>query len=408
VIATFLDRLGGLVSRLFVVGYFVPVLVFGVLNAVLLGWQVEAFREWAPGQFEGLKGLYAVPVLIGLAVLAYLIFSVNVFLRQTLEGRRLLPDRAKKMLERCERARYALMETTYRTASDEFYGVQEAKAAWWTRLTQASDTGHAKPRTDATYDQNSAAAGRVRALRHDRALAKPISKVELEAAVEDLCGVLAVIDRGAAHPAAGRLARDYDELLEILDDAAQAWDARRIAALHQLEMQFGLGQPRPTRMGNVAAALESYAQTRYRMNLDTVWNRMQPLLQGDEKFYGQLVESKSQLDFLVVSCWLSMLTGAAWLVAMPWLRFSWPFFLVVGLLPPLLARAFYQLAVENYLVFADVVKSSVDLFRFQLLQSLRVPLPSGVRQERALWASLQDLQTYGKEGLEISYQHDRP
>jgi hypothetical protein len=101
-----------------------------------------------------------------------------------------------------------------------------------------------------------------------------------------------------------------------------------------------------------------------------------------------------------------MLTAAGWLVAMPWLRFSWLFFLVVGFLAPLLARFFYQLAVENYLVFADVVKSSVDLFRFQLLKSLHVPLPSCVRQERALWASLQDLQTYGKEGLEISYQHD--
>ncbi len=93
-------------------------------------------------------------------------------------------------------------------------------------------------------------------------------------------------------------------------------------------------------------------------------------------------------------------------MALPWLHFSWPFFVVVAFAAPLGARFFYELAVENYLIFTDVVKSAVDLYRFKLLKSLHIPLPGGIRQERELWSALQDLATFGKEGLEISYEHD--
>jgi hypothetical protein len=103
---------------------------------------------------------------------------------------------------------------------------------------------------------------------------------------------------------------------------------------------------------------------------------------------------------------LCTFTAVGWIAALPWLRFSWAFLVTVAFAAPFAARFFYELAVENYLIFADVVKSAVDLFRFRLLKRLHIPPPSGLRQERELWSALQDLSTFGKEGLEISYQHD--
>lgn len=401
-VTTFLDRLGGLVSRQFVVAYFVPVLVFSFLNALLLGWQVEAFRRWLPVQFEGFKGFYAVPVMIGLAVIAYLLFSINVYLRQVLEGARLLPDPVLRALKAREQARHDALMAEYRKNRDEFYAVSGAGLKWRQQLVTAGDAGNKTPVSGAVYGDTEMEEVKLVDILIQRGRGEPIPSSALEAAVTALSKFLAKVDRGSN----ARLNADYLEMQDLIPYAERAWDARRLASLSMLDTRFSVQEVRPTRMGNVAAALDNYAHTRYRMHLETFWNRMQPVLQGNEKFYGMLVEAKTQLDFLVLSCWLCIFTAMAWLVAMPWLQFSWAFYLTVALLAPALARLFYEIAVENYLTFADIVKSAVDLFRFDLLKRLHVASPTSLRHERTLWSSLQDVSTFGKEGSEISYQHD--
>ena len=118
----------------------------------------------------------------------------------------------------------------------------------------------------------------------------------------------------------------------------------------------------------------------------TVWDDYADKLKASDP-----KDAKAQLDFLVVCCWLCMLTSAVWLVAMPWLHFSWPFYGIVCILGPVLARVFYLLSLENYIVMADLVKSAVDLFRFDLLKSLHMPQPNNIREERALWAALSEI-----------------
>jgi hypothetical protein len=158
-------------------------------------------------------------------------------------------------------------------------------------------------------------------------------------------------------------------------------------------------------MGNVGAALDSYGASRYGMNLAFFWSRMQLLIQEKKDVYASLLDAKCQLDFLVVSCWLSMLTGAVWLIVMQWLPFSWLMYFIVLVVAPLIARFLYLLAVENYFVMADLIRSIVDLFRFQLLKSLGIVRPNSIREERAVWLALGDLAS-GKSGLELSYARD--
>jgi hypothetical protein len=401
-LTTLLDRLGILVSRQFVVSYFVPVLVFSFLNGILLAWQSATVRQWAPEEFAGFKALNLVVVLIGLAVIAYGFLSVNVYLRQVLEGRRLLPETMWKRLAEKERRRRQNLSTCYETARNEFLRIDRAKPEWKKQLITASDEGHAKPSTNLGYPNNCEAARLVAELLNKRDKGDRASQNEISLAVAELSSVLKNIDR-EREP---RLGDDYESLLDFLDNADVPWNALRIAKLNQLQTEFGINDPLPTRMGNIASALEGYAQTRYRMNLETFWNRMQPAVQSNEKFYGMLLDAKCQLDFLVLSCWLSVFTAMVWLVLMPWLTFSWTFYLVISVGVPLLAKFFYQLALENYIVFADLVKSAVDLFRFQLLDHLHIPLPSGIREERDLWAALEGLSQFGKEGLEIGYRHE--
>ena len=63
-------------------------------------------------------------------------------------------------------------------------------------------------------------------------------------------------------------------------------------------------------------------------------------------------------------------------------------------------------AVKSYQSFAELVRIGVDLYRFQLLDSLRIARPRTARDERAIWSVLQRLSYLGSEGTELSYKQD--
>jgi hypothetical protein len=60
--------------------------------------------------------------------------------------------------------------------------------------------------------------------------------------------------------------------------------------------------------------------------------------------------------------------------------------------------ACYLVAVAQYRTLADLLRSSVDLFRFDLLAALRHPQPDGVKEERYLWGKV--------DALHILYEID--
>jgi hypothetical protein len=210
-----LDRLGGLVSRQFVAGYFVPVLVFGFLNALLLGWQVKAFREWAPSQFEGFKGLYALPLLIGLSVLAYLILSVNVYLRQVLEGRRLVPAFLRRKLAEQERKRREKIQDRFQKARDETDSIQRLKPDWKMRTSAARKEGIAKKSPKAVYDKDSPTAKYLATLFKQMKRAEPPTRAAINEAVTAICSVLATIDCEGSSAPAQKQEQDYNNLLGL-------------------------------------------------------------------------------------------------------------------------------------------------------------------------------------------------
>ena len=65
--------------------------------------------------------------------------------------------------------------------------------------------------------------------------------------------------------------------------------------------------------------------------------------------------------------------------------------LAVALLGPMLAYGWCRTALAHYRTFADLLRSSVDLFRFNLLSALHYPLPVGVKEEREFWEMLDRL-----------------
>jgi len=147
----------------------------------------------------------------------------------------------------------------------------------------------------------------------------------------------------------------------------------------------------PTAMGNIGRTMDTYSLGRYGMDLDIFWTRLLCSLQKDSKdYYAVLQDSKVQVDSIVMMFWMSLVFTAYWAAA---LVFEFgdstaPEFLTVTLAGTTATAIFYVLACEAYRVFADVMRASVDLMRFQVLQSLHIALPTGTDEEKTLWFAL--------------------
>jgi len=69
------------------------------------------------------------------------------------------------------------------------------------------------------------------------------------------------------------------------------------------------------------------------------------------------------------------------------------------------------LGCRAYSVFADLMRSCIDLFRFKVLSDLHMPLPPGLEEEKSMWQDLANLMGYenstsiaGKP-ISVTYKH---
>ena len=405
-----LDRLTALASRYFVVGAFVPVLVIGFLNGAILYAEFGWFRAWAAPQISATARAFdIIMVLVGLAVAAYVVWSLSGYLREILEGRRLgAHSWPARWLRHQQSARLRKLRDDYYEARNTAARIADAHDRWIAALTQASLDGARDHPDKNVYDGVAGpAAIALAGLRKRRAGALPVPYADIDAAVTAFKAELADNNVRVTNPATHRATLDDDrsELYRLLDYIQDEWSYRDVALANRLQARFGAGVAAETAFGNVAESMQSYALSRYRLNLATYWSRLQPLLQKHTDFYPVLQDAKVQLDFLVSSTVLTALTTAVWLIVLPVCTDAVWLFAAVAVLGPLLTRMFYLAAVENYVAFGEVVRTSVDLYRFELLDALHVPRPDGLRDERTLWTALQRIMTYGHDWVDLSYRH---
>jgi hypothetical protein len=401
-LTTVLERLTSLASKHFIVAAFIPVLVFAFLNGVILYLEFAPFRAWAGGQISGGARVFdAAAVLIGIAIVAHVLWSVNAFLRQMLEGQYIREDSALgTRLRGAQRQRFTALRSEFSEAARSASQVRARTPKWTEELVAAATTGQGAGKND--YDPAASPAGAaLNELRDLRLHAQPISVEKLENAVTAFKAVLAQND--IRQPQPNPLSADRTDLLTLFDYAAHEWIAREVARANELQARFGGSVVAPTAFGNVAASMQSYTLSRYSLNLTTFWSRLQAVIQKHEDFYGTLQDAKVQLDFLVASVYLAAGTTAVWLVVLPIWGDSVPVFVAVALLGPLTVRLCYRAAVENHVAFADIVRTSVDLYRFELLQALHLSIPETLRQERALWANLRLATSFGQPWVDVRY-----
>lgn len=404
------DKLSNLVSKAYLFSAFIPVLVFGFVNGALLWFHSRWFHGWATAQIAKPSAFILASIVTALAITAYMLLSVNTFLREVLEGKYLFGAVRTYFIAR-QLEKLNALRKNYTSARNDRLDISELVPSWRETLSLAAAVGITNHKGVNKYDKSNPVALRIQALGTIRDAAQTITFAELAKVTLDMKAELKANDEGAknaaddAGAARSRLRADRIFLIELFDYAERMLLADELRFLNRRQFEFG-DIAAPTAMGNVAQSVYSWAMTRYSMNLATFWSRLQPGLQADANFYTVLQDAKIQLDFLIACCWMAALTWISWTVGLAFCPTSLSVWLLVTLAGPLLTYFFYRLAETSYTSFGDIMRTSVDLYRFYVLRAMHIPLPAGISQERRTWELLQKLTVFGQENVELSYAKD--
>jgi hypothetical protein len=404
-LGTLLEKLQSIFSRNFLLINFIPMLSFSVANGAMCYLVFENSRKWSQtfvGLGAGLQSLYGLFFLIGIAVLAYIFSTLNVTLREVLEGK-YLPSSVAERLETEQRKMLSEVEAKYRDCRNVLRTLTRNSQIWEKDLREARTAGAKLATCD--YSVESDAQKRIFQLTALRDHSQALKVDELKQAT---IALKTELERNSADlqysESSWMLDTDQAKLLELFEYEISRLDSEHIRLYNERQFNFPEEALAVTTMGNIAASARSYAKSRYSMDLDLVWTRLQKVLQVDEKFYAVLQDAKAQLDFLISMFWLTVCFTVVWFIVLPFTTYSYISFLGVAVLGPLIARVWYKIAVQNYRAFADFLRASIDLYRLELLKVLHIRLPVGVEAECQIWKSLIQRHGYG-QNLDIPYEN---
>jgi hypothetical protein len=133
----------------------------------------------------------------------------------------------------------------------------------------------------------------------------------------------------------------------------------------------------PTLLGNVLRAAEDRSGTRYGLDSLVVWPRLYSIM--PDKINALLDAQRNQIDLYARFCLVFLVAApisAAFLCRLHW------WWLGIPLATLLLSRLSYRAAIAAALSYGEMIQTAFDLYRFDLLQALHLPLPPGRTSEK--------------------------
>ncbi len=200
-----------------------------------------------------------------------------------------------------------------------------------------------------------------------------------------------------------------EELLDFSEQQEKAkYEYLRLETVAPIDSSLLL----PTRLGNILRASELYPAEKYAVPGVMLWPRLLQLLPKDLK--DQLEEKNNQMVFTLNSsmlCYLiglvSALVGTARLLNEVWNKLLGvpsshpanffdrgftnisPFeYILIGLLFFGLGYIAYRLCIPTAENFGLLIRTSYDLYRFELLRQLNHPIPKSIQEEKNLWEKI--------------------
>jgi len=171
----------------------------------------------------------------------------------------------------------------------------------------------------------------------------------------------------------------------------------------------------PTRLGNAIRSFEYYSDREYGIDSIEIWPRLVAVI--PKEYAVSIDDSKTTFDFMLNSSLLSLLLCVLILVAgllypaslnSLWNAGYWILTIVAF---ALLAYFFYRLSINRAHAWGLLIKSSFDLYRWELLKKLGyTQQPKHRLEERELWEEISRQAIYGDrfDKRMLSYNESSP
>jgi len=402
---TLLDKLTSLFSKNFAVAS-IPLFAFLLLNGLMAFRVSYRFQQWTQNNYlsqdPARQALLSFGFLLLIVTVSYVLSTLSVFMREVLEGKHFLGDFLSTALSQRFRNRLIKVEKEMGNVRDKLRDLRKKQQTWMSELSDAYQQGRAID--DCHYARHPTLTALVDLGNSNQEITLQQLDTEVTNMKQDLqqndpelvASPGATPQAIAAAVASQKLDDDNGELLRLIRYAVDKAQAQYVHYLTEFQFDYAGEEIAPTKMGNISRVAPHYAATRYSMNFDIFWTRLQKVVETDATFYSVLQDAKMQVDFLVQLVWYTICFTIIWAIALPCLREAEGWFLIIAIVGPVLAYIWYRIALQNYRAFSDLLRASVDLYRLELLKVLRIPLPANAEQERLVWEMLERRLVYGE------------
>lgn len=159
---------------------------------------------------------------------------------------------------------------------------------------------------------------------------------------------------------------------------------------------------RPTRFGNVVRAAETYATDERRYGMDAVffWPRLLAVMPDGTRTL--LANARASMELMVITSALATVLALVTLVLGPLTGVPAATWTSAAIISGLVARITYAAAVRGAVTYGELVRTSFDLYRWDLLRSMGFQPPQDLPVERALWKAVgQQLYRRGADNEEL-------
>jgi hypothetical protein len=421
-----IEKLGGYFGNSFLLARYFPWLLCFAINLAIAGIEFPAVRSRLLDEYTALatnptsKAIDFALVMLTVWVVAYTTAPIVQTMTEILEGG-WIGDWIGRFLIASQARRREKLEHAYRAARkrrDDAPNLQAVTERWQDDRAAGADLRAIRDAPAITRVETL-----IETLRQQRWLNEPVSREDFQA-VEDALSVALRNNCAEAirlkpiepprNPAnipsdveqAKKLAALHDEMAIVLApyvlDISEQIENR---AQLRLDREFARGELAPTQLGNDAAALRSYCDTRYGISFDLFWPRFLLSLKKDDSIADTIATAKIQLDFSILMLVLTIATIAIWAVVIWFDRHSlWSVLIVYVLGPPMIAVWLYNVH-ASYSAFADLARGAIDVRRFDVLDALRRPLPPSTDAEKGIWENFTRLAVLGERKPDVTFRH---
>ena len=152
-----------------------------------------------------------------------------------------------------------------------------------------------------------------------------------------------------------------------------------------------LADPQATRVGDAKLLAEKYSSVVYAIEFEFLWPRIPLVFPDKDPLLDKITDARAQIDFSILSFVLVLGVPVIWLPYLAMNAYSPYLFLAIGIATPFFARFFYELTVQSQVAFGEVVKTTVDRFRLDVLTKILLqPMPATRLAERELWRRVRE------------------